>query len=91
MATALRSAEGQRLVLVSLADVDLKTRLKASARLRAQEWMALVNDPYKLGRSTSESERLDSLLSAALIEAAAYRPSRRKYAVSSDAAAKVIE
>jgi hypothetical protein len=81
-------ADGGRLVRVGLTDVDERVRLLASRRMREQRWERELRPDY--GYTPTMRQREEALWEAILLERAALAPSRRRYLIPEDAAAKVL-
>lgn len=88
--TTLRP-RSEKLVTVSLSDLDLDIRLQASVLVRTQEWTVLRNDPLLLGRNTTPAERARACLEAVWVERAATHPSQREHVISQGARDKVLD
>lgn len=87
--STVRVAPGkrERLVLVTLAQVDERARLLASRRLREKRWKDELRPDT--GYSATMDQRLDALAEALDLEHAALFP-KDTHRVSAEAAAKVL-
>lgn len=73
---------------VSLADVELRTRLMQTRRIREKRWRDELRPDF--GYEPSWRQRMDALWDAIELERAALHPSRREFLLPEGAVEKVL-